>query len=236
VFGSITNFLSFPKNRKEMFDVAIAGPFLGFLTSLITTLIGLYLTQSASPNDLATYPALPTTFFTSSFLLFQLTDTFLHISQTVASGGALTSVHPLVAAGLIGLLANAFNFAPVGRLDGGRAFTAVFGRKSAQTISTVTLIAQAAALLIDTKPLSLFWILSVVLLQRGQDVPPIDDVTPVATSVDDSQRGFLYYWRMFAFGFCVFLAAAMLVPMPFDPSAIANRATQTISNFNEIGI
>ena len=143
-----------------MFDISIAGPFVGFLSSLALMVTGLVLTQDASPSELLTYPSIPTGFFTSSFLLFQLTDFFLHISQTlptlaptaaaaasslnqlnlnpeslgaitsgIASAAAgVTAVHPFVGAGMIGLLTNAFNFMPIGRLDGGRVFMSIFGK------------------------------------------------------------------------------------------------------------
>ena len=221
-FGAITNFLSFPKNRNQVFDVAISGPVAGFLASLGLLLAGLLLTSSASPAELASYPVIPTGFFSSSLLLYQLSDAYLHLTSTlissidaavssqqntllnaIASSSAagtatsdilqaqaaivsqvlstsLTSVHPLVVTGVTGLFVNAFNFMPIGRLDGGRVFSAVFGRKSAATISTFTLIAQSLSLLVNSSPLALFWILNVVFLQRGQDIPPLDDITPVS--------------------------------------------------------
>lgn len=55
-FGSITRFLSFPKNRKQLFDVSIAGPTAGFAASLACLFAGLSLTAGASPDLLgATY-------------------------------------------------------------------------------------------------------------------------------------------------------------------------------------
>ena len=68
------------------------------------------------------------------------------------------------------MFVNAFNFMPIGRLDGGRVAMAVAGRQSAGGISFFTLISQALALLTTSSaisPLSFFWILTVVFLQRG---------------------------------------------------------------------
>ena len=299
-FGAITNFLSFPKNRNQIFDVAISGPVFGFLASLGLLLSGLMLTSSASPAELATFPVLPTGFFSSSLLLYQLSDAYLHLTSTLISSidaavsnqpntntllnaitsssvteGAsatsdilqaqaaivsqvlstsLTSVHPLVVTGVSGLFVNAFNFMPIGRLDGGRVFSAIFGRKSAAAISTFTLVAQSLSLLVNSSPLALFWILNVVFLQRGQDIPPLDDITPVSCESeisnslirDDSEKkqtsssttgtvtGFItktnvaYYTRLFSLGFCLLVTASMLLPMPLDltaaVSAVSNSA------------
>jgi membrane-associated protease RseP (regulator of RpoE activity) len=259
-FGSITSFLSFPKDRKQLFDVSIAGPTLGFISALALTLYGFMMTQSATPADLASFPALPTGFFTSSYLLYQLTDAFLHISNAVTSSvtsdditgaagtgqavvdvisNSFTSVHPCVAAGIIGLLVNAFNFMPIGRLDGGRVFMSIFGRKSAQSLSTVVLIAQGLSLLVNASPLPLFWIIAVVLLQRGQDIPPLDDVTPITgypvseASLNggggggevegvEEPKDIGYYLRLTALAFCMVMTAAVLIPMPLEISSLTN--------------
>jgi Zn-dependent protease len=212
IFGSITNFLEFPKSRKALFDIAIAGPFAGFLCSLAATLYGLTLTASASPELLSTFPALPTGFFSSSFLLHELVDNFLHISAVAPT--ALTAVHPLVAVGMTGLLANALNFLPIGRLDGGRVAMAIGGRQSADQIAFITLISQAVSIFSDASPIYFFWIVLVVFLQRGADIPPEDDVTPVATVEEDQKKGPKWIARALALGFCLSLTGAMILPVP----------------------
>ena len=213
IFGSITNFLTFPKSRKAMFDISIAGPALGFVFSLLATVYGLTLTAAASPDVLATFPALPSAFLDSSFLLHEMVDQCLHISS-VATTPAVTAVHPLVAVGMTGLLTNAFNFLPIGRLDGGRVAMAVGGRQSANSIAFITLLGQAVMFLTNASPISFFWILVVVFLQRGADIPPVDDVTPVATEDDDQKKGPAWIARALTLAFCVGLTGATILPVP----------------------
>lgn len=212
LFGSITNFLQFPKSRKALFDIAIAGPACGFLFSLGATLYGLSLTAGASPEALATFPALPTGFFSSSFLLHELVQGFLHISSVAPP--ALTPVHPLVAIGMTGLLANALNFMPIGRLDGGRVAMAIGGRQSADQIAFITLIGQAISIFSDASPIYFFWIVLVVFLQRGADIPPEDDITPVATDEEDKKKGPKWIARALTLGFCLSLTGSMILPVP----------------------
>eukprot|EP00904_Undaria_pinnatifida_P008140 jgi/Undpi1/4456/HiC_scaffold_17.g07810.m1 len=50
LFGAITPLLSFPKNRKQYFDVAAAGPLLGTLASLAVFVAGIVFTGMASPG------------------------------------------------------------------------------------------------------------------------------------------------------------------------------------------
>lgn len=252
LFGSIMNFRDFVKSRKELFDISISGPVLGFLASLVCTIYGLLLTQQATPEALATFPALPTGFFSSSFFLYELADQFLHIADAAASAaataaatlpqatpgvvdpaavvqlpaGSLTPLHPYAAIGLTGLLANAFNFMPIGRLDGGRVVMAIFGRQSAQSISFAALLGQGVSLLTNASPVTFFWLLVVVFLQRGQDLPPIDDVTPLSSPQDDEKKGVVWFGRLAAFLFCAVLTGAILLPIPIDPSTALQQASE----------
>lgn len=214
LFGTITNFLTFPKTRKAIFDISIAGPALGFLFSLACTVYGFALTAGATPDLLATFPALPAAFLDSSFLLHEMANQFLHSTGVTDITPALTPVHPLVAVGMTGLLTNAFNFLPIGRLDGGRVAMAVGGRQSADSIAFITLIGQSIMFLTNASPISFFWILVVVFLQRGADIPPIDDVTPVATEKDDEKKSLGWIGRALTLAFCAGLTGATILPVP----------------------
>ena len=224
IFGSITNFLEFPKSRKALFDIAIAGPATGFLFSLAATIYGLTLTAGATPDLLATFPALPTGFFSSSFLLHELIENFLHVSALPPA--ALTAVHPLVAVGMTGLLANALNFLPIGRLDGGRVAMAVGGRQSADQIAFITLIGQAVSIFSDASPIYFFWIVLVVFLQRGADIPPENDVTPIATEEEDQKKGPKWLARALTLGFCLSLTGSMILPVPQQGPPITQTAPE----------
>lgn len=220
VFGSVTRFLDFPKTRDHLFDVSIAGPVLGFIASLACTINGLMLTSSAAPELLATFPKLPTGFFSSSFLIYQVVDQFLHISS-IPDPNALTAIHPLVAIGVTGLFTNALNFLPIGRLDGGRVAMSIAGRKSASRITTIALISQLVNILTNFNPVVTFWMVTVILLQRGADIPPEDDVTPVSASGEDGQsNGLVWFARLAALLFCVALTSGVMLPVPADPSTV----------------
>ena len=178
LFGTVTRFLSFPKSRKALFDVAIAGPFAGFVASMACMLIGIDITAHATASELLNYPAIPTGFFDYSILLHQLIGPIGNVNSgnTVdalsQSKTALTSVHPLVAVGITGMFSNALNFLPIGRLDGGRVAMAIAGRRSANGISFAATLSQIASLFTTSSPIPLFWGLFVVLFQRGFDIPP----------------------------------------------------------------
>ena len=73
--------------------------------------------------------------------------------------------------------------------------------------------------------------LLVVFLQRGADLPPEDDITPVATDRDDKNIGPLYVMRALALGLCATLTAATItpVPTPYDTTTPTTTTTTTTS-------
>lgn len=222
IFGAVTRFLSFPKTRKAMFDVAIAGPLTGLIYSLGTLIFGLDLTATATPEVLAQLPALPTGFFSTSFLLYELTDKYLHIEQAAKTANSLTPVHPFVVIGMTGVLINSFNLLPIGRLDGGRIATSILGRRSASSVSFAALVSQAFSLLSNASPVAFFWLLVVVFLQRGQDLPPENDITAIGSS-EEAEGGAVWIARLAALVFCSLVAGATLLPVPVDPSVVTNQ-------------
>ena len=223
IFGAVTRFLSFPSSRKALFDVSIAGPLVGFMYSLAVLFAGLEQTASASPELLAGFPQLPTGFFSSSFLLFQFVDAYLHIGEAaLREATSLTPVHPFVVIGMTGVLVNAFSFMPIGRLDGGRVAMAVAGRKSAGSLSFTALLGGAFSLLSSTSPVVFFWLLFVVFMQRGEDLPPEDDVTPMG---QDEKNGLVWAGRLSALLFCSVITGLTILPVPIDPALVAGQAS-----------
>ena len=85
-------------------------------------------------------------------------------------------------------------------------------------IAFITLIGQAVSIFSDASPIYFFWIVLVIFLQRGADVPPEDDVTPVATSEEDLKKSPVWFLRAMTLAFCVTLTGAMVLPVPKFPS------------------
>ncbi|HTW55576.1 MAG TPA: site-2 protease family protein [Thermoplasmata archaeon] len=130
-FGTFGAFVSirapFP-DRKAQFDVSAAGPLVGFVIALPIALAGLYLSAHAPvvPANVCTPTVLGLNYgeylFSPSSLLWHLFGLFLPAS--------LVGAQPLALAGWVGVLVTAINLLPIGALDGGRVFRAVFGERS----------------------------------------------------------------------------------------------------------
>lgn len=208
-FGAVTRLLEYPKNRKQLFDFSISGPTLGFISSLVMIAFGL---SFSNEMDTITYPALPMSFFQSSFFFSSFLHQFVDLSKIPVPYSASTVVllHPMVLAGLVGVLINAYNCFPIGRLDGGRVLMSIGGRRALDAITSIFIIGQGILFITsDVLPSNFFWTLFVLFFQRGGDLPPEDDVT----AIDELDRGsFTWVLRVAALTLCLAITGSVLFP------------------------
>ncbi|CBN77543.1 conserved unknown protein [Ectocarpus siliculosus] len=201
LFGAITPLLSFPKNRKDYFDVASAGPLLGTFVSLAVFVVGIMMTGSATPEALEMFPLVPAGLFHSSLLVGIMTSIGLPNVMGLAVASTVP-IHPLAIVGVTGIIVNALNLMPIGSLDGGRIAMSAFGRKAGGVLGTVTLLLQAISSVFNNYSLQLFWGLLVILFQRGQDLPAKDELTEVGEG------------RIVTTGLLLFFSLITLIPFP----------------------
>jgi membrane-associated protease RseP (regulator of RpoE activity) len=164
-FGAITRFESLVPNRNALFDIALAGPAFGGITSLLLLVVGLLLSHSGSLFQL------PNQFFQGSILVGSL--------ARVVLGSALHSpvvnIHPLVIIGWLGLVITALNLMPAGQLDGGRIVQAIYGRKTAGRTTFATIVLLAIVSL--GNPLAMYWAIVILFLQRDLERPSLNEIT-----------------------------------------------------------
>jgi membrane-associated protease RseP (regulator of RpoE activity) len=167
-FGAITRFESLLPNRSVLFDISLAGPATGGLISLVMLVIGLLLSNAGSGLDL------PVQFFQASLLVGSLAKIILGTAIEKSS----ISIHPFVIIGWLGLVINALNLMPAGQLDGGRIVQAIYGRKTAQRATLVTLIILGFVAFFNPANLViLYWLVLVGFLQRALERPSLDEIT-----------------------------------------------------------
>jgi membrane-associated protease RseP (regulator of RpoE activity) len=164
-FGALTRFESILPNRTVLFDIAFAGPALGGLLAFVMLLGGLLLSQPGSLFQL------PVELFQSSILV----GTLARVVLGDALQTELVGVHPLVILGWLGLVITAINLMPAGQLDGGRIVQAIYGRKTAGRTTVATLIVLGLATLVN--PLSLYWAILILFLQRDLERPALNELT-----------------------------------------------------------
>src|SRR5262249_46298699 len=109
-FGAVIRIRSPFTTRRALFDVGVAGPIAGFLVALPVLAYGLSHSQivrlEPHPGDIG-FP---------SCLLLELA--YRYFFRSLAPGETI-SLHPVVIAAWVGMLATFLNLIPVGQLDGG---------------------------------------------------------------------------------------------------------------------
>lgn len=185
-------------NKRQLFDIGIAGPIAGFVVAVPVLFLGMYL---------STVVELPADFEGSLFwlgepMLFKAAAWFTF--GPVPDGFTL-NMHPMAFAAWFGLLATALNLFPIGQLDGGHISYAVLGRKS-----TAVTLATVGCLIALT-----FWSLSwavwagltiLMLLAFGPRHPP----TPDEDEPLDATRLWLALLAVVMFVLC-------FTPAPIEP-------------------
>lgn len=167
-FGAITRFESLVPDRSVLFDVAIAGPIAGGLVSLLMLIVGLFLSHPGGGLEI------PSQFLQGSILVGSIAKIVL--GATIHQ--ATISIHPLVVIGWLGLVINALNLMPAGQLDGGRIVQAIYGRKTAQRSTLITLVILGFVAFFNPANLViLYWLILVGFLQRSLERPSLDEIT-----------------------------------------------------------
>lgn len=148
--------------RRELFDIAIAGPLAGLAVALPLLWAGFV---TAEPGE-------------SLFTLPLVGQWMLAAARPdLAGSGAAAPIAPnaLFMAGWVGLLVTGLNMMPLSQLDGGHVIYALFGDRSKWLARTVLLVSMAAIILTGRTN----WTLMIVLVTMlGVDHPPVHDEGP----------------------------------------------------------
>ncbi|MBN2244536.1 MAG: site-2 protease family protein, partial [Candidatus Aminicenantes bacterium] len=107
--------------KRQLFDIGIAGPLAGFVLAVPCVIYGLYHSKLVPP-----LPAEGSIVFGEPLLL-------VLIGNMIFSGSPETFdliLHPVAFAGWVGMLVTALNLFPISQLDGGHVAYAVIGKKA----------------------------------------------------------------------------------------------------------
>ncbi|MFW9845537.1 MAG: site-2 protease family protein, partial [Candidatus Thorarchaeota archaeon] len=127
-FGAFIQQKSPPHNRRDLFDMGVAGPLAGFVVTVVVLILGFFLSVPVTAEQLAAidaaYPGMSGSIGVP--LLFQLME-FL-FQDFIPPGGTLY-MHPVAFASWIGMLVTSLNLFPISQLDGGHALRAMVDGK-----------------------------------------------------------------------------------------------------------
>ncbi len=199
--GAVIRLKSPIKNRKQLFDIGVAGPLAGLAIAVPLLMIGLL----TSPVQFVGTPV-PGSQEGNSILYALLK--FMTKGQWLPGNGYDVIVNAVAFPAWFGLIVTMINLLPIGQLDGGHVIYALFGRTQWRVANAVLLIliALGAYLAVATQQLLNVWLLWALLSQVFglRHPPPLDDITPL-----DRKRKLIGYATIVIF-------VLIFTPVPFS--------------------
>lgn len=191
--GAIIRLRSPPRSRQALLEMGLAGPLAGAVVAFAILLVTLPWTEEAA--------ALPPG---QTVLIFN-DPLILRVVGVLTMGeapGRYAMLHPAAVAAWVGCLVTGINLLPIGQLDGGHAFNAVFPR-AARALSVVG----AVALLVGGFWWSGWFVWGALLLLLGAGRPlPVAEEPPLP----------LRSRVVAALGLLLFVLTFMPVPMEIE--------------------
>ena len=160
-FGAVIQQKSLAPNRDALFDIGVSGPIVGFVFTIIVTIIGLQMSSVGPPPPEAFYIPVP--------LLFE----FIAETLLSPSAGMAVMLHPVAFAGWVGMLVTTLNLVPIGMFDGGHAVRSLLGEKAQAALSFISIM---VLLLLGQFIMAIL----AFLLSRYKHPGPLDDVSKLA--------------------------------------------------------
>jgi membrane-associated protease RseP (regulator of RpoE activity) len=168
--GAVIGMDGLKANRRQIFDIGLAGPLAGLAVAIPIMWIGakqLDLQGIEASNHALDLP-----------LAMRLAVEHFHPGEyNAAHGVPLDRVNPYIMAGWVGLIITGLNMMPVSQLDGGHVIYALFGRNSrwlARGFMLLVFIYMGAMLMLYGTPPT-FILMAVLVLLIGMDHPPTSD-------------------------------------------------------------
>jgi membrane-associated protease RseP (regulator of RpoE activity) len=157
--GAVIGMEGLRANRRQLFDIALAGPVAGLVVAVPLLAEGM-LRGAAVPAA------------ENPFALPLLARGLLAVVRPDLTPGTTIAPNALFMAGWVGLLVTGLNMIPISQLDGGHVAYAVFGRRGNWLARAVLLAAIATIVVLGQYN----WVVMVVVVTLlGVDHPPIRD-------------------------------------------------------------
>ncbi|MEJ2144486.1 MAG: site-2 protease family protein [Acidobacteriota bacterium] len=192
-FGAVIRIKSLFRDRRQLFDVGIAGPLAGFVLILPVLAVGVALSTQFQGFD-----SLEPSWEFGEPLLFQLA-----VKLFFRGDPAYIQLHPVGWAAWFGMLATSLNLLPVGQLDGGHVVYALFGSRVHRIVSYVTFISLVLLSLLSWPMLGYLLFAVILLFLRFRHPRPYNDAPQLGRA----------RWILALVALVVFVVTFMPVPV-----------------------
>ena len=170
--GAVIGMEGTKANRKQIFDIGIAGPLAGLVAAIPLAYIGV------SELDLTVAPR--------GGMGFRLPLLMQWLAESYGIEGYrpeepivwLNQLNPYFAAAWVGLLVTGLNMMPVGQLDGGHIAYTLFGKKYSGWLADMTII-MAIAYMVYYEHIFLILMVLLILVMGTRHPPTADDTVSI---------------------------------------------------------
>lgn len=170
--GAVIGMAGMQADRRQIFDIGIAGPLAGLVVAVPLAYIGILQLDLTQPPGGQLAFECP--------LVFKGMLVWLQVpgyEQAISKGVWLSQLNPYFAAAWVGFVVTGLNMIPIGQLDGGHITHALFGNK-AHTVAKAIIVLAIAFMVYRGIPHLAIMVL--LLLVIGTEHPPTrDDSVPL---------------------------------------------------------
>jgi len=166
--GAVISMDGMRANRKQIFDIGVAGPLAGLVVAIPVLCLGvmqLDLAIPPGPQDIQLYNPVIVRWMIE-WLRPELADRAAWVS--------ISQLNPYFMAGWVGMLITGLNMLPVSQLDGGHVIYALFGRDAYKVARAFTVIAIIYVVL-ELEQAAIWTPMLVLVILMGIHHPPTAD-------------------------------------------------------------
>lgn len=193
--GAVIQLRSPIRNRRQLFDIGVAGPLAGLAVAIPLLIYGL------SQSSVELLPTDGVYLLEGNSLLYMGLKFLVH-GKILPRHGLDVSINSMAFAAWIGLFVTCLNLLPIGQLDGGHVAYALFGRRAWQ-LARITVGALFVLGLVGGWEGWFLWVLLPFVFGLRHP-PPLNDHTPL-----DSRRKALGVMMILVF-------ILVFTPVPFS--------------------
>ncbi len=178
--GAVIGMDGLRANRKEIFDIGIAGPLAGLVVAFPILWIGvqqLDLSQAPTPGEVQLNSPLVVTWMIEAQQAVRPVMDSAGV-QSINRGDwiGIGQVNPFFMAGWVGMLITGLNMLPISQLDGGHTIYGLFGR-DAHTFARGFIVIAITYVVINLEQAAVWTPMLILVILMGVDHPPTSDDT-----------------------------------------------------------
>ncbi|MGD9634521.1 MAG: site-2 protease family protein [Pirellulales bacterium] len=168
--GAVISMDGMRANRKQIFDIGVAGPLAGLAVAFPILYIGvtrLDLSVAPPPQDIQLY---------NPVIVRWMLEWLRPEWADRAAWVSVSQLNPYFMAGWVGMLITGLNMLPVSQLDGGHVIYALFGRDAYKIARAFTIVA-IAYVVINLEQAAIWTPMLILVIIMGIHHPPTADDT-----------------------------------------------------------